>query len=59
MRTINLDIPTDAAERVRRQDMAVRDRIVEVLRKYNVTLPDAPLDALADAMDRLIKNRTK
>lgn len=31
----------------------VRDRIAEVLRKYNVTLPDAPLDALTAAMERM------
>lgn len=31
--------------------MTTRERIEEVLAKYAVTLPDAPLDALAMAMD--------
>lgn len=34
--------------------MSVRDRIVEVLAKYNVHLQDAPLDALTMAMERMI-----
>lgn len=34
----------------------VRERIIEVLKKYNVTLPEAPLDALSDAMERIIAN---
>lgn len=33
--------------------MQTRDRIVEVLAKYNIALPDAPLDALTMAMDRM------
>ena len=36
--------------------MSVRERIVEVLWKYNVDLPAAPLDALTDAMERIISN---
>ena len=31
----------------------VRDRIVEVLNKYGVSLPNAPLDALTAAMERI------
>jgi hypothetical protein len=53
---INLDIPHDAAERIAREDAynaRFRGRIVEVLRKYNVKLDDAPLDALAMAMARM------
>lgn len=34
-----------------------RARIVEVLAKYNVKLPDAPLDALAMAMERMAVNQ--
>lgn len=34
-------------------DKWVRDRIAEVLRKYNVSLEAAPLDALTDAMRRI------
>lgn len=34
----------------------IRARIIEVLRKYNVALPDAPLDALVDAMERIVSN---
>jgi hypothetical protein len=30
-----------------------RDRIVEVLLKYNIAIPDAPLDMLAMAMHRM------
>lgn len=37
--------------------MNVRTRIVEVLRKYNVHLADAPLDALTMAMERMVDNR--
>lgn len=33
--------------------MKARDRIVEVLAKYSVTLEDAPLDALTMAMERM------
>ena len=33
--------------------MQVRDRIVEVLAKYNVRLEDAPLDALTMAMEHM------
>lgn len=33
--------------------METRDRIVEVLAKYNIALPDAPLDALTMAMERM------
>lgn len=36
----------------------VRNRIVEVLAKYNVRLESAPCDALAMAMERMIQNRT-
>jgi hypothetical protein len=57
MRTVDLDIPHDAATRVALQDQTTRDRIVEVLVKYNIKLEPAPLDALADAMNRLIRNR--
>jgi len=56
-KTVNLNIPTDSAERIRREDESahkVRQRIVEVLRKYGVTIEDAPLDALASAMKRMI-----
>lgn len=35
----------------------IGDRIVEVLAKYNVALPNAALDALADAMERMIETR--
>lgn len=54
--TVNLDIPHDATERVRREDewaQRHRERIVEVLRKYGVALEPAPLDALALAMSRM------
>jgi hypothetical protein len=34
----------------------IRERIIEVLRKYNVKLPGAPLDALVDAMERIVSN---
>lgn len=34
----------------------IRARILEVLGKYNVKLPDAPLDALVDAMERIVSN---
>lgn len=37
----------------------LRNRIVEVLAKYNVHLTDAPLDALTMAVDRMIENRTR
>lgn len=33
-------------------NMTYRERIIEVLAKYNVRLDDAPLDALAMAMER-------
>lgn len=33
--------------------MKYRDRIVEVLAKYNIRLEDAPLDALTMAMERV------
>jgi hypothetical protein len=54
--TIDLNIPHNAAERVRREDewnRKHRERIIEVLRKYNIKLDDAPLDALAMAMGRM------
>jgi len=35
----------------------IRERIVEVLAKYNRTLEDAPLGALALAMERMIDTR--
>ena len=38
--------------------ISVRDRIVEVLAKYNRKLEDAPLDALTMAMERLIEVRS-
>jgi len=56
MKTINLDIPHDAAARIAREEAysgQFRERIVEVLRKYGVSLEDAPLSALAIAMARM------
>lgn len=38
--------------------MDIRERIVEVLTKYNVKLEDAPLDALTMAMDRMCGSRS-
>lgn len=38
--------------------MNYRERIVEVLAKYNVRLDGAPLDALAMAMERMGSNRS-
>lgn len=37
--------------------MDVQTRIVEVLRKFNVTLSPAPLSALTMAMERMMDNR--
>jgi chromosome segregation ATPase len=54
--TVKLDIPTDAAERIRMQDTS-RSRIVQVLAKYNVRLDVTPLDALAMAVDRLVETK--
>lgn len=54
--TIDLDIPHDAAERIAREDAyngRFRECIVEVLRKYGISLDDAPLSALAMAMARM------
>ena len=34
----------------------IRERIVEVLAKYNVRLADAPLDALVAAVERIVSN---
>jgi hypothetical protein len=39
--------------------MNTRERIVEVLAKYNVRLEDAPLDALTMAMERIDGNRVE
>lgn len=56
MRTINLDIPHESAARITREEAynrRFRERIVEVLRKYGISLEDAPLTALATAMARM------
>lgn len=37
----------------RQQDKWVRDRIAEVLDKFGIKLPDAPLEALTSAMRRV------
>ena len=34
-------------------------RIIEVLRKYNIELPLAPLEALASAMQRISENAAR
>ena len=36
----------------------IRNRITEVLAKYNIHIENASRDALAMAMDRMIQNRT-
>lgn len=36
----------------------IGNRITEVLAKYNIRLENAPREALAMAMDRMIQNRT-
>jgi len=36
----------------------IRNRITEVLAKYNIHIENAPRDALTMAMDRMIQNRT-
>lgn len=38
---------------------AFKDRIAEVLAKYGIGLPDAPVTALAEAMQRMVENRQK
>lgn len=60
-KTIELPIPTDAAERVRLEEEGnhrYRVRIIEVLRKYGISLDAAPLDAVAMAVRRLADVQT-